>query len=93
MTTAKKKATNPSNHPRYKSIVNGVPINKYNFSEHLRKVGDYVVTYPMEAADRKKIADAAMFWAYKHRCKVRCTKEYGAGGFCVRIEVVKANTR
>ena len=92
MTTQKSDKTKyDGKHKRYHSIVKGVPVVKYGFSEHLQKVGDWVVTYPIaDVKERKKVRDAAYFWAWQHRCKVKCTTEFGGGGRCVRVEVIKA---
>ena len=48
------------------------PKNKYNFTEHLRNIGDSVTTYPLDYDDYRKILDAAKFWAWKHECRVKC---------------------
>lgn len=87
--------TTPKSEPkktwqRYHSIVKGVPVNKYNFSKYLRRVGDFVVTHPMSVEDRTKMRKAAHYWALKHKCTVSCNAEYGGGGRCLRVTVTKA---
>lgn len=56
---------------RWVEIDRHFPKPKYNFSKLLRQVGDYVETYPMNNEDRVKIKDAAKFWAYHHKKRVR----------------------
>lgn len=48
--------------------------DKYHFTKHLRKVGDYVVTKPMSQADYIRIKDAAKTWAYRKGKRVKVTK-------------------
>jgi hypothetical protein len=65
------------------------PKSKYGFSQHLKKVGDFVETYPMEYADYIRIKDAAKFWAYTHgkRVAVRSTRQ-GDGLRTVRVQLI-----
>lgn len=65
------------------------PKSKYGFTEYLRRVGDYVETHPMSHADYIRLKDAAKFWAYNHkvRVKIRIQKE-GDGLFSGRITLV-----
>lgn len=56
---------------RWTEVHRHFPKNKYNFSTHLKKVGDYVVTYPMEKADCIRIKDAAKAWAYYHKKRIK----------------------
>lgn len=46
------------------------PKPKYNFTTHLKRIGDYVETYPLDYADRIRIRDAAKFWAWHHKKRV-----------------------
>lgn len=48
------------------------PANKYSFSEHLTRVGDFVVTHPLDKKDRKRFLDAAYMWAWSRQWKVSC---------------------
>lgn len=49
------------------------PSNKYNFSHHLKRKGDYVAAYPLSSKERKKLADAAYAWAWWHKYTVKIT--------------------
>ena len=68
----------------------GVPVEKYRFSEHLLKVGDWVESDAIPFEERDKIKKAAHFWAYKHRCTVKTTTLRKYGGKVIRVEVIKA---
>ncbi len=48
------------------------PKSKYNFSEHLKKVGDFIETYPISSKDRLRFFIAARNWAYQHKRRVSC---------------------
>ena len=54
------------------------PKPKYGFSKLLRKVGDYVETFPMTMEDRIRFKDAAKFWAYHHdkRVSIKSIPDY-----------------
>lgn len=40
------------------------PQNKYGFSQHLKRVGDYIETFPMNHADMERFRNAAYHWAW-----------------------------
>lgn len=59
--------------------------DKYNFSLHLRMVGDWVETGPLSLEDRKRIVKAAHIWAYRKKYQVK-TEVIGADdGFGIKI--------
>ena len=69
------------------------PKNKYGFSQHLRKLGDHVITYPMPTADYIRIKDAAKFWAWRHDKRIRTrTRRVGPGMYEVTVTLI-AHTR
>jgi hypothetical protein len=47
------------------------PKPKYGFSQHLKRVGDTLVTHPVDEAGYQKFKDAAKFWAWYHDKRVR----------------------
>ena len=61
--------------------------NKYQFSTHLKKVGDYIETHPLTREDADKIIYAAHIWAYRKHCRVNTCKYYYPDGIAVRITV------
>jgi hypothetical protein len=48
------------------------PSNKYAFSAHLQRVGDWVTTSPLSKKDTKRFRDAAHSWAWHKGWKVSC---------------------
>lgn len=48
------------------------PENKYQFSEHLKRVGDWVRTHPLSLSETKKFRDAAYDWAFHKRWRIQC---------------------
>lgn len=66
------------------------PSDKYGFSVHLTRVGDWVETNPLFGKEVKNIIDAAHAWAWHHGVTVRC-KSYPAsdGGKHVRVTLIK----
>ena len=65
------------------------PKSKYGFTEYLRRVGDYVETHPMSRADYIRIKDAAKFWAYHHKVRVKIrVQKTGDGMYTVMIMLV-----
>lgn len=50
------------------------PKSKYNFTEILKRVGDYVVTFPMTQKEYLRIKDAAKYWAWYHDKRVSIVK-------------------
>lgn len=51
-------------------ITGKFPENKYDFSRHLTRVGDYIQTFPMSLEDYHRIRKAAYAWAWQHKCRV-----------------------
>lgn len=47
------------------------PKNKYQFSTHLTRVGDFIRTHPLSYTDRWRFKRAAYDWAWHKRFKVR----------------------
>jgi hypothetical protein len=48
--------------------------NKYSFSEHLERPGDYIQTLPMSKREAWNIMYAAQMWAYDHMFRVSCAR-------------------
>lgn len=71
----------------------GKPYDKYGFSTHLERVGDWVETEALTQEDYLKIKYAAYDWAYQHRCRVSVNKIPVPGGIGVRIKVVSNHRR
>lgn len=70
------------------------PKPKYNFSFHLRSVGDHVITNPMTEPEYQKIKDAAKFWAWRHDKRVRIKKnKVGKGLYEVVITLIAQHRR
>jgi hypothetical protein len=67
----------------------GIPIKVYEFSTHLKKVGDFVETYPNTLQDRRRIKKAAHFWAYTHNKVVKTETLWVGGGKGMRITLVR----
>jgi len=64
------------------------PGNKYDFSTHLRKVGDFVETYAFPTQHEAwKVAWAAHIWAYRKHCRVKCWLIYYPDGYGMHVEV------
>ena len=58
-------------HLRWTQKQKGFPKNKYRFSEFLKRKGDFIVTFPLEWPEVKKISDAAYLWAWHKKRRVR----------------------
>ena len=70
------------------------PKPKYNFTFHLRSVGDYVRTNPITEAEYQKIKDAAKFWAWYHDKRVSIHKDrVGKGLWEVTVKLVAHHGR
>jgi hypothetical protein len=65
------KKTDYTGWKRWVELDKHFPKPKYNFSGLLKRIGDYVETYPMIKEDRIRFKDAAKFWAYHHKKRVR----------------------
>lgn len=55
---------------RWNQLSKTFPTDKYGFSKHLKKVGDYILTHPMEYADMYRMFIAVKNWAYYHKKRV-----------------------
>ena len=91
-----KRLPNPKNRKEWARVPNakagkGQKVgNKYDFTLHLKKVGDFVETHPMAYEDVLKVKFAAYAWAYRHHCRVKTSIIYYADGCSLLIEVVSA---
>ena len=66
------------------------PTDKYAFSIHLTKTGDWVETDSLHGKAVKNIIDAAHAWAWVHGVTVRCVSKYAPdGGKYVRVTLTK----
>lgn len=68
------------------------PRNKYQFSTHLKKVGDFIMTEPLNEKDLDRIFRACHIWSYRHHCRVKTEIVYFPEGKSLLIEVI-SNTR
>lgn len=57
-------------HKRWTEKTRQFPKNKYGFTQHLRRVNDWVLTEPMSLADCKRFRDAAYEWAWHKKWRV-----------------------
>ena len=65
------------------------PKPKYRFTELLKHTGDYLETYDMDKADALRFNDAAKFWAYFHKKKVRIERiQRPEGKYAMRVTLV-----
>lgn len=63
--------------------------DKYHFTKHLKKVGDYVITKPMTQADYIRIKDAAKTWAYRKNKRISTRKIILPDNMCkVKVTLV-----
>jgi hypothetical protein len=60
--------------PRWTQQSKKFPKPVYGFTEYLKRIGDYILTNPVNEAEYQKIKDAAKFWAWYHDKRVRITK-------------------
>ena len=51
---------------RWTQTTQSFPKPKYNFTNLLKREGDYIETFPFPKKDRDRFKDAAKFWAYYH---------------------------
>lgn len=65
---------------------------KYDFTKHLRKVGDYIETHPMSREDVFKIRFAVHIWSWRHHCRIKTQLRYYPEGDALYIELI-SNTR
>lgn len=66
------------------------PSDKYAFSIHLTRVGDWVETDALHGKEVKNIIDAAHAWAWFHKVTVQCRSSPApGGGKYVRVTLVK----
>jgi len=68
---------------------NGIPFDKYQFSKHLKRLGDWVLTEALSEEDFHRIRKAAYIWAFRHHCKISVRKYRVTGGWGVKITVVR----
>ena len=65
------------------------PPNKYGFTHHLRQIGDWVETQPLDDKGYNNINDAAHFWAWRRGWRVTVlTQPDGEGKKIVRITLI-----
>ena len=63
--------------------------NKYNFTHHLREVGDWVETFPMTMLERRQIYKAAHIWAYRKGYTIGVETVGMPGGLGIRLTLEK----
>lgn len=59
--------------------------NKYNFSFHLREVGDWIESGPLSFEERRLVTDAVVIWAYRHKYQVKVRTVGVLGGRGIHI--------
>ena len=81
----------PTKHwARWTEKTKAFPKNKYGFSEHLQRPGDYIVTGPLDFSARTKIIDAALFWAWTHQYTIKNRSiRVGEAEWKVRVDLIK----
>jgi hypothetical protein len=92
-----RRKSNPKNRKEWPRVPNTGPGrrvgNKYNFSQVLKKVGDFVQTHSMSYEDMTKIKFAAYIWAYRKHCRIRTEILYYPDGYGLHIEVMSATRK
>lgn len=84
--------TQPKTWTRATQITGKFPEDKYGFTQHLKQVGDYVMTYPMAKEDAVRVKWAAHQWAYRHECRVSHSLIRRTGGlYSARVMLVDKN--
>lgn len=67
------------------------PGYKYNFNQHLRRVGDFVETHPLSPKETHNIICAAHMWAWENRVRVTTNKykqKSDGSSYIVRVTLV-----
>lgn len=80
-------------HKRWVEKSKTFPRNKYSFTEHLTRVGDWVRTHPMGLADCKRFRDAAYEWAWHKGWRVSVNRFRVAEALWECICTLKAKHR
>lgn len=73
---------------RASQISGKFPENKYDFSRHLKHVGDFVETHPLSERDQTRIKMAAYAWAFFHNVRVSTKIMKRPEGNCIRVTLV-----
>lgn len=58
-------------HKRWTQTSKTFPSDKYSFSFHLQRIGDWIQTGPLSVSEVKKIVDAAYIWAWHKKWRVQ----------------------
>ena len=75
---------------RASELTRQFPKNKYGFSIHLVRPGDYVETYPLTEDEALKIKYAAFAWAWNHKYTIKYEKLRAPHNkWTVRIYLIK----
>lgn len=62
---------------------------KYDFTDYLKRVGDFVETHPMSMEDLYKIRFAAHIWAYRHKCRIKTQlRHFPENRYGLLIEII-----
>lgn len=68
------------------------PRPKYGFTQHLKHIGDKLITHPITEADYIRFKDAAKFWAWFHDKRIRTKKNRLPDGMCfVEVTLIAHN--
>jgi len=68
----------------------GWPKNKYFFSEHLVRVGDFIETEPWSIADHERFKKAVYAWAYRHKYHVSIYQKKLEKDLCISGAVLRS---
>ena len=88
-TSSSKQTTSTKTWLRWSQINGSFAENKYHFTTHLKRIGDYVETKPITQADYIRIKDAAKAWAYRKGKRIKTEKFRLPDKMCkVRVTLV-----
>ena len=74
---------------RWTETTKTFPKSKYGFSQYLINIGDFVETEEMSHKDYIKVNDAAKFWAYHHKKRVKIKSlQVKPGLYVVRVTLI-----
>jgi len=66
------------------------PRNKYNFTQVLKRVGDFVETHPFPTKrEAYRVTYGAHIWAFRHKYRVRTWFIYFPDGIAVGVERIQ----
>lgn len=78
---------------RWVEDLKAFPKPKYEFTKHLRHIGDAIITNPMTQEDYIRFKLAARFWAWYHDKRIRTKKNRLPDGMCYVVLTLIAHNR